>query len=253
MSSALDTKLAKAEALGFKVRFRNDNYAVIQRGEKQYNILGNKFNYTLDGDYVIGEWEIGNLLIVNISNKDIREYGGDTKQLVFSLNGIIVFGHGERSLDITVTQASDYGNMINFDLMAPKGVIHNRYAANTFGKVCTVDEVIDDDYLNKISSRDVVLLKIMTFGHLFHFHDELNKYEYYLCSSLGKALCITDCIKEPENGSINMVYKRNPDIFRVYMYEYRNICGINRATKIVNIVSVDVNLDIKDNVAPLVE
>lgn len=250
MSSALDTKLAKAEALGFKVRFRNDNYAVIQRGEKQYNILGNKFNYTLDGDYVIGEWEIGNLLIVNISNKDIREYG-ETEQLVFSLNGIIVFGHGERCLDIAVTRASDRGNMINFDLMAPKGVIHTRYAANTNGKVIVADEVIDDYYLHKISSQDVVLLKIMTFG--YSLHDELNKYEYYLCSSLGKALCITNCIKEPENGSINMVYKRNPDIFRVYMYEYRNICGINRATKIVNIVSVDVNLDIKDNVAPLVE
>lgn len=250
MSSALDTKVAKAEALGFKIRFRNSNYAIIQRGEKQYNILGSKFNYTLDNDYVIGEWEIGNLLIVNISDKDIREYG-DTKQLVFSLNGIIVFGHGERSLDITVTRASDYGNMINFDIMAPKGVIHARYAANTVGKVCTVDEVIDDDYLNKISSQDVVLLKIMTFG--YSFHDELNKYEYYLCSSIGKALCITDCIKEPENGSINMVYKRNPDIFRVYRYEYSNICGISRATKIINVVSVDVNLDIKDNVAPLVE
>ena len=130
MGSILNTKVAKAEALGFKIRFRNSNYAVIQRGEKQYNILGNKFNYTLDSDYVIGEWEIGNLLIVNISDKDIREYG-DTKQLVFSLNGIIVFGHGERSLDITVTRASDYGNMINFDLMAPKGVIHARHAANT--------------------------------------------------------------------------------------------------------------------------
>lgn len=250
MSSALDTKVAKAEALGFKIRFRNINYAIIQRGEKHYNILGSKFNYALDNDYVIGQWEIGNLLIVNISNKDIREYG-ETEQLVFSLNGIIIFGHGERSLDIAVTRASDRGNMINFDLMAPKGVIHTRYAANTKGKVLVADEVIDDDNLNRISSRDVVLLKIMTFG--YSLHDELNKYEYYLCSSLGKALCITDCIKEPDHWSINLVYKHNPDIFRVYLYEYKDICGISRATKIINVVSVDVNLDIKDNVAPLVE
>lgn len=250
MSSGLNTKVAKAEALGFKIKFRNNNYAIIQRGEKHYNIIGSKFNYTLDSDYVIGQWEIGNLLIVNISSKPISAYC-ETEQLVFSLNGIIVFGHGERCLDITVTRASDRGNMVNFDLMAPKGVIHTRYAANTAGKVCTADEVVDDNYLDEISSRDVVLLKIMTFG--YSLHDELNKYEYYLCSSLGKALCITDCIKEPENGSINLVYKRNPDIFRVYRYEYKDICGIHRATKIVNLVSVDVNFDIKDNVAPLVE
>lgn len=250
MSSALDTKVAKAEALGFKVRFRNNNYAIIQRGEKHYNIIGSKFNYALDNDYVIGQWEIGNLLIVNISNKDIREYG-ETEQIVFSLNGIITFGHGERCLDIAVTRASDRDNMINFDLMAPLGVIHTRNVANIRGKLRVADEVIDDDYLNRTSSQDVVLLKIMTFG--YSLHDELNKYEYYLCSSLGKALCITDCIKEPDHWSINLVYKHNPDIFRVYLYEYKDICGISRATKIINVVSVDVNLDIKDNVAPLVE
>lgn len=250
MSSALDTKVAKAEALGFKIRFRNSNYAIIQRGEKHHTIVGSKFNYALDNDYIIGQWEIGNLLIVNISNKDISEYG-ETEQIVFSLNGIITFGHGERCLDIAVTRASDRGNMINFDLMAPKGVIHTRNVANIRGKVNVADEVIDDYYLHKISSQDVVLLKIMTFG--YSLHDELNKYEYYLCSSLGKALCITDCIKEPDHWLINLVYKHNPDIFRVYLYEYKDICGINRATKIINVVSVDVNLDIKDNVAPLVE
>lgn len=249
MGSALDTKVAKAEALGFNVKFRNSNYAIICRGVKQYSILGNKFNYNLCSYYVIGQWAIGNLLIVNISDKDISRYG-DVEQLVFSLNGIVVFGHGERSLDITVTRASDRGNMINFDIMAPKGVIHTRNVLNIREEVCTVDKVIDDEHLNRVSSKDVVLLKIMTFG--YSSSDEFNKYEYYLCSSLGKALCITDCIKEPENCSINLVYKHNPDIFRIYMYKYSDINGINRATKIVNILSVDVNLNIKENVAPLV-
>lgn len=251
MSSALDAKVAKAAALGFKVTFRNNNYAIIKRGVKRYTILGSKFNYSLADTEVIGHWEIGNILIVNISDKDISEYG-ETEQLVFSLNGIVVFGHGERCLDIAVTRASDRDSMINFDLMAPKGVIHTRNIANIReSSLFTADEVIDDDYLNKISSKDVVLLKIMTFG--YSLTDELNKYEYYLCSSSGKALCITDCIREPENGSINLVYKHNPDIFRVYVYEYRTICGISRAVKIVNIVSVDADLNIKENRAPLVE